>query len=588
MDKPLRNKIAQSFEQQYDDAFLEDHLPKGLWDEIADGLNDLSLPEGHSIKASFEEQHDDAFLEVALPAELWDQIERDLDTSVLPEGHSVKTSFEEQAPPPVPNAVWRVIEEELEITSVWTNIKHVLDQRTRFRYWREKAVQSSLLVLALLWMRGCHWEASYDPTPSTHPIAVQTPQGSFAVVPNVSSESKVQLPTATSPAETAIFSIAQQDIDNNATTEIKSFVRDEVEGNEALANRLLSKKQPLTTTQNTATVRENSTGSTEPANSSNTGPTHLITRLRKDVPTKEMVDAAKVIGEQLFQPSKQPTTVLTPVGIPFSRPALTTPPVSIVPFSEYKTHSVVTTTQPVVAATVEGLSLEPLGLPTHLDNPYLLFPDSEASIARQYHGSTMRWEMGLQARLSGSLFWGETTAKAMDATSMTTTEVQMTAGVGLVAAWHWSHCDALILSAHPSVSSRQYFGGYTSEGRYYHQQLTLTHAEGLFSYQRTLWRGCLLQEMPTRLYARVHYQLSHLTRGEELLNDERVEITQSYQRWQHSAGAALGISHQFRRWVLDVGGYGSYGLSSVSTHSNPIADSRLIQWGGYVGVRYVL
>lgn len=158
----------------------------------------------------------------------------------------------------------------------------------------------------------------------------------------------------------------------------------------------------------------------------------------------------------------------------------------------------------------------------------------------------------------------------------------------MVVALHWSHRDALLLTAHPLVTSRQSFGGYTPQGRYYRQQLHLTHAEGAFSYQRTLWQGSILPAQLSRVYARASYQLSHLTRGEEWVNDELLETTAYYQRWQHSAGLSLGVSQQIQRWVIDLGAYGNWGLSTMSADQAPWSDSRVVSWGGYVGLRYQL
>ena len=590
MDKQRPNKIKHSFEQQHDDAFLEQHLPAGLWDQLSDHL-DQAPPietEGHTVKESFETQYDEAALDEALPNTLWSQIAHELDR---PEGHTVKDSFEQQAAPEVPNAVWNAVEEHLEIETVWKKIRTVLDRRTQARYWREKALQISLVCLALLWVRSCEWHWNPVQTPDPARPAATTTTAPLAA----NSSTTAPLNNASTPKSPAPVIAPNQGTagQKNLPATAVETVAAQASNPLADANGQAEARPSRTTTSPTQTQGTVVSEPTNPRPAAPTLPSQNSTRPtgNPEAATNNTASAAvpEAISPQIPIVAEAPTTPETNAAsketdAPKQVGAQTTTPVETTQsVAQSATPEMESAPNPAVGPLLVAAAL-PDQLTTTVEPSLVTSTTTLANKATPKH----HWEVGLQAKVSTSLFWGNFTAKALEASSMTTTEIQTTAGLGIVAAWHWSHRDAFLLTAHPSINSRQYFGGYTTEGRYYHQQLTLTHAEGTMSYQRTLWQKHLWRAQSSRLYARAQYNFSHLTRGEERLNDELVETTQQYQRWQHSMGLALGISQQIHHWVIDIGAYGNYGLSTMSPTGTTWEDSRLINWGGYLGLRYRL
>lgn len=570
MDKHRPNKISKSFEEQHDEAFFDAQLPD-LWGAISNELDQATPAEGHTIKESFETQHDDQTIEEALPTLLWSNIAEQLDR---PEGHIVKESFEALDSPEPSNAIWQAVETQLEIESVWKNIRNILDQRTRLRYWRDKLIQVSLVALALLWIRGCY--PDYPPIEPTEPVATTTPKPLAAAQPTSPSQHtgttalKDQLGTTKHHPEPTAPAISQPTVANTTAT--------------ASNDPTLAQAQPATSNQEPSNNALRSTNApattgTQPAlpNTMATAaatPNHFVentvaTTSATDATTRTVKEPSPTASESA---QRRPTMTQLLAAIPMATPTPWEPQLI---------------TAPQERIPVEGPLLTGAEPTTPLENG-LVEPVIEQLAARHHHTPIHRWEVGLETRLSNSLLWGEATTKAMEATSMTSTQMQTLASVGMVVAWHWSHRDALLLTAHPAVNSQQHFGGYTNEGRYYWQQIRLTRAEGTFSYQRTLWRGNFWHGQTSRLYARALYHFSHLTKGEEYINDELIETTSTYQRWQHSAGLALGISQQIHRWAIDLGAQSTCGLSTMSQGGNAWSDSRLVTWGAYVGLRYRL
>lgn len=511
MDKHRLNKINKSFDEQYDDAFLDAHLPD-LWGAISEGLEGVPISEGHTIKDSFEAEYDDANIEAALPTTLWATITQELNR---PEGHTIKDGFEGVDSPEPANSIWYAVEEELEIESVWKNIRCFLDQRTQAHYWRDRLVKVSLVALALLWIRGCY--SDYQPVEPIQPVTITTSQPLAAH----SMGGENQANDGRQIVQTTTIEDAQQQFQTVSKV-----------GNTVVHTTTSTPQQP----HETPTTTNNTTDIVESSPNHYPDLTQFLSHLSTPLPT-------------LWEPS-----LATDL------------------------HRNI----PVVGSWLEGIEGE-IVADKKLVEPVIAQIEVKSNEIPMH-----RWEIGGETRLSNSLLWGETTTKAMDATSMISMQMQTLASVGMVLAWHWSHRDALLLTAHPSVNSQQYFGGYSNEGRYYWQQIRLTRAEGTFSYQRTLWRGNFWNGQTSRLYARALYHFSHLTKGEERINDELIETTFTYQRWQHSAGLALGASQQIHRWSIDVGAHSTCGLSTMSQSAMPWNDSRLVTWGGYIGLRYHL
>lgn len=554
MDKRRLNKINKSFDQQYDDAFLNAQLPD-LWGVISEGLEQAPTSEGHTIKDSFEGEHDDVSIEAALPTTLWATIAQGLHRS---EGYTIKDSFEGGDSPELTNSIWYAVKEELEIESVWKNIQHFLDRRTQVYYWRDRLVQVSLVTLALLWIRGCY--SDFRPIDPIQPVATTIAQPLAVHSMGTQLNDSHEAPSA--------IALAPQNTLSTMEPNVSALKGDEHSLNPSVVQQRFQ-TVPLASTLYSALKLGDKA-------------------VRKALPISQQPHKTSVATNEVFSTLPRATDNTTTIV----EPALNNRP------EQTQVLSHLSTPQPTPWGANWGTDLHSH---TPVVGPWLAEIESETVAkevlvepvitpikAKSTQTPIHRWEIGLEARLSNSLLWGETTKKAMKTTSMTSTEMQTLASLGMVLTWHWSHRDALLLAVHPSVNSQQYFRGYNNEGRYYWQQIRLTRAEATFSYQRTLWRGNLWHGQTSRLYVRALYHFSHLTRGEERINDELIETTSTYQRWQHSAGLALGISQKIHRWSIDVGANSTCGLSTMSQSGTPWCDSHLVTWGGYIGLRYHL
>jgi len=248
MDKLNKsNKLRESFENQNP----EEQLPEFIWDNVKKELESSPLAstakETNKIQTSFE----GGFEKEVLPVFLWEDIVGELDaTSTLDTDeiatNKIKSSFESNVQDKLPTHLWDSVEDKLEIETVWKKVHKALNQRTRKRYWQEKGMQLSLVVLAMLWLRGCDFGDTFTTQPvaysnETIELAEANPENEIITNKNIS-------PTATAKKEVnGPSNITTNSKEKATTVVIKSTEKEEEKEQEVITTVV---------TNNSKTVRE--------------------------------------------------------------------------------------------------------------------------------------------------------------------------------------------------------------------------------------------------------------------------------------------------------------------------------------------
>ncbi len=591
MDKSQHARLKQVFEQAAEQDAQAHPLPEQQWESIAQKLAATAPSESaQQIQQAFENQ---ASPELP-PVNLWGNIAEQLDQN------KIKESFEEQPAPLAPVAVWNDIEQQLEIESIWKRVHKALEKRTRWMYWREKAVQASLVLLVLLWLRGC--DLGGEPIPpiaTTTPIAMTTDRpASSVILPSTTANSTKNTTTEKeTKSGTEVTTTAQASIYKTATA---STISD-------------NKNIPQSTTDDApkGTTAKVTSAASEPStvgNKNNSASTELLgtaplvpakTSLERNTQQAKVSRANRATWiSPILAPTKKPTVTA-------QAPIYNNEPTDTIP-TDITTTTVAQTGTPLPNETTTALrnsgAIAPIALnntvleiqavptlptPTHLTNPSILALEQiDLQRVQQARRQQQRHiELGMRARVKGTVLLGKATSEAMESSSMVKTRVLPTAGIGADFAWYFTRNDALIVSIHPMANSRQYFGGYTKEGRYYHKEIRLSYFDAELSYQRTLFRYAEFGVLPSSFYARVSYGLGYLNKGETIVNGLTSDETTVYNATNHSVGIALGNTHRINRFVVDYGIYSQLGLSTI--HRQQPTDYRhLLGIGAYGGLRY--
>ncbi|MFK7798801.1 MAG: hypothetical protein AB8E82_15225 [Aureispira sp.] len=597
MDKSQHSKLSQAFEQAAEREAEANPLPEQLWQHIAQDLSTHTPVEsGQRIQQAFEEQPTPALL----PANIWDNIAKEL------ESNKIKESFEAEENPTAPTAIWNAIEEELEIETVWKKVHKTLDKRTSWLYWREKMIQGSLVLLILLWLRGCEWE-----TPPANPIVsdpVAATKAYSTDLLNAHSKTK-QTPSTTASAHTQVTKTNQEPNNQNsvnitptAATTLKT------EGIKEDAPKAYIAQKSINTASNR--FQKAFANANIPHTAvTNLGTSQVVTVNKKETTwlenssslndhsshADERTQAVRPIEPSSFSRPNTNKKTLSPEGELLPRnPTITTN--STIATS---TNAVTNSTTSTVDATTNAPTLLPKApkltdnLPTltadNISNPFVLVLEAielqKVQQARQKQQSHI--EFGLEARVRGTILLGNMTTEAMESTSMMKTKLMPTIAVGANLAWYFTYNDALVVSLHPMADSRQYFGGYTEEGRYYHKEIKLSYFDIEAAYQRTLFHYNDFGALPSTVYARLSYGFGYLNKGETILNGTATDETTLYNNTNHNIGLTLGNTHRFQRWVIDYGIYGQLGVSTIHLQQ-PTNYSQLLGVGAYLGLRYSL
>lgn len=541
MDKPQHSKLSQAFVQAAEQDAQSCPLPEQLWQTIAQELSeDSPVDSSQLISEAFEKQE----LTENLPVSLWDNIASKL------EENKIKESFENQANPIVPAAVWSDIKQQLEVESIWNKVQKALEKRTKRLYWWKKIFQASLVLLLLLWLRGC----SGEQVPSS-PIAGNSSKG---IISQPSIEN----------TNLAIID-AEKKLNSNNTIATKK--------RQKLAVEVATEKP--STTSNTTVIPVNKNIQKQPKLSSKTFLTASHGDKNKFIPFESQVDQEnkKPTKQQKLRAVVAPSTEIAFLKKPLAK-SFDTPLTAIVENNteNFSSPSTLHANVPVLARpkqilNTSVLALEAIGLKR-----------VEQQRQRQKH----RVELGLQGRVKGTVLLGKMTSEAMEHNSMTKTKIFPTVGAGVNLAWYITGKNALIVSLYPVSNSHQYFGGYTKKGRYYHKEIKLSYFDTELAYQYTLFNYNEFGDLPSSFYTRVSYGFGYLHKGQTIINGISANETDVYNSTNHSLGVALGNTHRLKRWVVDYGIYGQFGLSIIH-RQQPTDYNHLLGVGAYVGLRYV-
>lgn len=620
-NKQTKNKIGESFEQHLPNELVPDFI----WDNISNTLDTNKIPteSTEKIKASFE----DGFEEDALPPLLWNGIQSSLDqTKILDAStepdNKIKTSFEAGHQDLLPDDLWGNVENQLEIEGVWQRVRKGLNKRTKRRYWQEKGIQFSLVVMAILSLRGCdlgEWQ-------STSPIAIQSstsakvdlqPQPTKSI-----SATNSNPPTANTVNSKAISTnnssknnLLEQTytFNNNNNNTFSAFLKTPYLTNLMATNPILAtntktttkptfaetklEQQHLNNKENTSSTKNNASLDNAPiaynkANKTSNYQTNIAGQNKASITSYETNNTAlKVLPTKAIasdfnnnNSSKnnsnnnnsnlvQNTLVATTTS---SNNNLDKTKTSLKPSQELLSQTAISTLagQEFIDSTIDQLYAFQIHTVTN----------------NKKHN--IRFELGMNGKVGTSLLLGNATTKAMESTSMVKTKTRAAGGIGILFDCYLTANDALVFGAYPLSSSQQYFGGYTNEGRYYHKEVKLAYFDFTLGYQRTLFHYKDFGTVPSSIYVRLDYGLGYLSKSEEIINGLAAELGDSYKKINHNIGLTIGNTHRINRFVIDYGIYGNIGLSSVSnlsySGSNSVEYSNLATMGGYIGLRYVL
>ena len=227
-----------------------------------------------------------------------------------------------------------------------------------------------------------------------------------------------------------------------------------------------------------------------------------------------------------------------------------------------------------------------------LDEAIPKMEEEHFTLVRQIQkGKKIRFEIGLVGRGGTSILLGQNTYNAWDNSNEATTVMCPTGALGVLANYHFSLNDAVVFAVYPYSTVEQYFGGYNSNNNYEETKLRLSLVDLTLGYQRTLIRYNGLSQVPSTIYARLDLGLGILTNTKTSINEELINTVDLYNKFNISAGLALGTTHEIKQFVIDYGITGSIGINSIVTETNPttvLAPARLLNVGAYIGVRYII
>jgi hypothetical protein len=645
---PQQNKIGESFEQNLPDELVPDFI----WDNISNTLDSSKIPteSTEKIKASFEE----GFEEAVVPPLLWTGVQSSLEqasalNSSTGSDNKIKTSFEAGHQDIIPENLWENVETQLEIEGVWKRVLKGLNRRTKRQYWQEKGIQFGIAALALLLLRGCDFGEWTTVTPLanqsnvTAKVDLETEQNfpvlggnsnatatsnnnsskdnlleqvyslptapifsTFSKTPSIgsnnSSKNNLLAQTYTLPT-TPIFStflkapskgnsettspivakntsasiLAGVKLEQDDSNDKENLSRPSVKNNVALNNPSIatSKEDRIATAQINARVINKEPNSSNESNNTPSGATAtaaiITTTTTNNTTTNNKTVAQNSLVSTTINPSNN--SIKNSIDAANNNTANKKNSTSS---KELLSETPISTLigQAFIDPTIEKLNT------FEIDNV----------VNKKRHN--IRFEVGMNGKVGTSLLLGNATNKAMETTSMVKTKTRAAGGIGIMLDCYLTANDAIVFGAYPLSNSQQYFGGYTSEGRYYHKEVKLAYFDFTLGYQRTLFHYNDFGTIPSSMYVRLDYGLGYLSKSEEVINGLAAELGNSYNKLNHNVGLTIGNTHRINRFVIDYGIYGNIGLSSVqnigSSGTGSVEYSNLATMGGYIGLRYVL
>lgn len=225
-----------------------------------------------------------------------------------------------------------------------------------------------------------------------------------------------------------------------------------------------------------------------------------------------------------------------------------------------------------------------------LDDKIPQMEEESFPLVRQMQkGKKIRFEIGLVGRGGTSILLGKNTYDAWGGENATT-KLCPTAGFGVLANYHFSLNDAVVLGVYPYSTMEQCFGRYDTDGNYEETKLKLSLFDFTLGYQRTLIRYNSLSTIPSKIYARLDLGLGILMSAKTSVNEELINTDALYNQFNFSAGLALGNTHEIKQFVIDYGITGNVGMNNIVKVTNPtiLEPANLLNVGAYLGVRYLI
>jgi hypothetical protein len=215
--------------------------------------------------------------------------------------------------------------------------------------------------------------------------------------------------------------------------------------------------------------------------------------------------------------------------------------------------------------------------------------DNFTLVRQAQKGKKIRFEIGLVGRAGTSILLGKNTYDAWNGNNVTT-QMCPTGAFGILSNYYLGLNDAVVLGIYPYSTLQQCFGTYNNDGTYEETKVNLSLFDITLGYQRTLIRYNSLSQVPATIYARLDLGLGILTRAKTSINEQAISTKNLYNKFNFSAGLALGNTHEIKQFIIDYGLTGSIGLNNLVTASKPtiLEPAKLLNIGAYLGIRYLI
>jgi hypothetical protein len=550
-----------------------------------------------------------------VPEFLWDNLKEELDEISADRNevnNKIKSSFESITPDKDAGDLWPDVENRLEIETVWKKVRKKLNRRTRLRYWQEKSMQLGIAALAIFWVRGCGVPEPFNTSHYAHTISqneesVVNEDDKVIVTDNVdeSNDNEQYLLTGTekkTPDTDNLSGKSEEEINN------KKSSKDIVENNKSTANN----KQNSTIVSSETAEHFSSAGESDKSKVV-LNETSIKQKYEKEEPFNSL-NSDVVISKSTDRTNSQEVrngnhsenhifNTLSPYSwnsyqnndVEIAQSPLKFITLSANPgaFKIAKSDDIYLSETTETKKFFKSTALATLRWSSdgHEDSSIYEIQNFHVENVLSPKTTKIRFELGISGKLGTSLLLGDATYKAMETTSMLKTKVRPSGGIGIMFNCFVSRNDAFVLGLYPYISTQQYFGGYSREGRFYQKEIKLDYFDFTIGYQRTLFHYNEFRGAPSSVYARLDYGFGYLSKGEEIINSNVTAVVDMYRKINHRMGLSIGNRHQINRIVLDYGISCSVGVCSVMNGYSVVpssGQSNLMRVGGYLGLNVMI
>ena len=520
------------------------------------------MDKSNKIKDSFEQ----VSIDDSLP-NLWDNISKELArTATTSEStKKIKDSFASIQHNEAVELFWDSIESRLEVDKAWSGINNSLEKHSKFKRFRKRTIQLSMALLVLLWLRTCTPEYNYptnfilsDQTKST--ITKNTPQEQSSSSPRQSTlpHSQLELPKTLLAEEVPIIKKRATISEISLGKRQKIASKNSASSEQELINRQeILLKTPISEHPNFSHKTELSTARTSVAIAENNQDNPILSAASEtnnsNVSIKQLPDSKLILQTNSINPLNRSSLALN------NKDAFV---------------------QIQLADAKQELKIN------HIDKLDSLILATRAVKIKRMSGKS-HLEFGLIGKLGSSILMGTTTSKALELTSMVKTKILPAGGIGMSLSYFLDRNNSFYTQLFPFVSTRQYFGGYSSDGRFYDKEIKMNYIELFVGYQRTLIHYNLWNQNAS-LYVRADYSLGYLSKTEEQINQRSTQSINKYQAIDHRLGLSVGTRYQIKHIVIDYGINGYLSLEPSLRAQANFSTSNTLIFGAYLGVSYLL